>query len=120
MVRSKSIPGSGRRRSGLPAKAALRRSGLRKPLSAPRSKPSLTTAGTPRADELARLLVRIERLRRVVTTAFLALKQQNVERDWDIASSLQYSVVDPLFSIEEKGWQLVAALGGKALEDERP
>ena len=55
----------------------------------------------------------------MVTTAFLALKHQNVERDWDIASSLQFSVVDPLSSIEEEGWQLVVALGGKALEDER-
>lgn len=78
-----------------------------------------TGAGTPQADELGRLLIKIERLRRVVTTAFLALKHQNVERDWDIACALQFSVVDPMYSLEEEGWQLVVTLGGKALEDER-
>ena len=118
MVHTKSIAGSGRTRPATSRQAPLGRSEPQKPLSVP-GKPGAATAGTLQADELARLLVKIERLRRVVTTAFLALKHQNVERDWDIASSLQFSVVDPLSSLEEEGWQLVVALGGKALEDER-
>jgi hypothetical protein len=63
-------------------------------------------------EELARILLKLERLRRVITTAFLALKHQNAERDWDVASTLQFSVTDPIFSIEEDGWKIVSALGG--------
>jgi len=117
MVQSKSVPGYSRSRSDSARRdVPLTRPGAQ---SSP-SNPIRPTAGTPQADELGRLLIKIERLRRVVTTAFLALKHQNVERDWDIACALQFSVVDPMNSLEEEGWQLVVALGGKALEDERP
>ena len=70
------------------------------------------------AKELAGSMVKLARVRGVVTTAFLALKHQNVERDWDIASTLQFSAVDVIASVEEDTWRIVAALDGETHKEE--
>jgi len=113
MVTTKSIRESRRARRRPSAKVPLTPSDVAM-LADSLLKPILPPVANQCAAELAGSLVKLARLRGVATTAFLALKHQNVERDWDVACTLQFSVVDPISSIEQYAWRIVAALGGEA------
>ena len=116
MVTTKSIRESRRARGTPSAKAFLTPPDVATPADSPR-KPISAAVGNQHAAEVTGSLVKLALLR-VTTTAFLALKHQNVERHWDVACALQFSVVDPISSIEEDAWRIVSARGGESPEEE--
>ena len=112
MLTTKSIRESRRACRRPSARVPLTPSDIARLADSPR-KPISPAVAKQYAAELAGSLVKLARLRGVTTTAFLALKHRNVG---DVASTLQFSVVDPISSIEEDAWRIVASLGGEAPE----